>query len=250
MLLLLVLSLVFGTDFFALLGVNPSSPASPSAPTRPQTSAAEEELVEFMNFLIDDTQETWVQIFRENDLQYQPAVLVLYRDAVDSGCGFAPASAGPFYCPRDQKVYIDLSFYDTLRTRYGAPGDFAQAYVIAHEIGHHVQTLLGTAEVRQLQQQNPAEASQLSVAMELQADCYAGVWGADAAANDLLERGDFEEGLTAAAAVGDDRLLRQAGRSPNPETFTHGSSEQRMRWFRRGFESGDPSACETFTSLP
>jgi predicted metalloprotease len=177
---------------------------------------------------------------------YREAKLVLFRDAVQSGCGVAGAETGPFYCPADERVYIDLSFFDALRTRFAAPGDFAQAYVLAHEIGHHVQTVLGVSQrVRQLQQRQPGAANQLSVALELQADCFAGVWGHSAARNNILEPGDLEEGLSAAAAVGDDRLQGQTRGRVNPETFTHGTSEQRVSWFRRGFETGDAGACDT-----
>lgn len=242
-LLIVALSAITGTDLFALLGLNQGTPAS--RPATEQELAVEEEQVRFVSFVLDDVQQTWSGLV--SDGSYPAATLVLYRDAVESGCGVAPSAAGPFYCPLDQKLYIDLSFYDTLTERYGAPGDFAQAYVIAHEVGHHVQNLMGTlGDVRQSQQSNPAQANALSVALELQADCYAGVWAASAEASGLMERGDLEEGLGAAAAVGDDRLSSQAGRSPNQETFTHGSSEQRMQWFTTGFQSGDPNACDTF----
>jgi hypothetical protein len=180
--------------------------------------------------------------------RYEDARLVLFRGEVSSGCGYAEAAMGPFYCPADASVYIDLGFYDELRERFGAPGDFAQAYVLAHEIGHHVQSLLGVeTEVRRAQQSSVSAANRLSVRMELQADCYAGIWGHSTARRDLLEQGDLAEGLAAAAAIGDDRLQRQAGRGVNPESFTHGSSEQRVRWFRRGLETGDPEACDTFS---
>ncbi|HEU4629359.1 MAG TPA: neutral zinc metallopeptidase, partial [Gemmatimonadaceae bacterium] len=176
---------------------------------------------------------------------YQDATLVLFRNAVQSGCGSAQSAMGPFYCPLDEKVYIDLGFYDDLRARFGAPGDFAQAYVLAHELGHHVQHLLGIdQQVRQAQQSNPGEGNELSVRLELQADCLAGVWGYHA--RNLLEPGDIEEGLNAAAAIGDDRLQRQSGTGVHPESFTHGTSAQRVSWLRRGLESGDPNACDTF----
>ena len=247
-LVLLVLSLFFGVDLFSVLGITSPQAGVSSRPPM-QSNPAEEELADFMSFLIDDTQEVWSGIFRESNVPYDYATLVLFRDRVDSACGVAPSSVGPFYCPLDSKVYLDFAFYDTLRQRYGAPGDFAQAYVVAHEIGHHVQNLLGTSdEVRQAQQLRPGEANGLSVALELQADCYAGVYGASAQARGLLERGDLEEGLSAAAAVGDDRLQRQATGRINVETFTHGSSEQRMSWFERGFDTGDPNACNTFNA--
>ena len=262
-LVLLILSLVFGVDFFSLVGGGTGTTTGPV--TTPNTtppaitgSADNEETVYFMSAVLDDAQATWAAMFEGSGVAYEDATLVLYRDRVQSGCGVAPASTGPFYCPLDGDIYLDLSFYDALRSRYGAPGDFAQAYVLAHEIGHHVQNLLGTAdEVRRLQSANPGEANDLSVALELQADCYAGVWGrsyeergqASRTDNVALERGDLEEGLGAAAAVGDDRLQRQATGSVNPETFTHGSSEERMRWFTTGFDTGDPNACDTFASL-
>lgn len=244
-LLIVALSAITGTDLFALLGINQGGPATTTTPATQEELAAEEEQVRFVSFVLDDVQTTWSGLVSGGT--YPAATLVLYRQAVESGCGVAPSAAGPFYCPTDQKVYIDLSFYDTLRERYGAPGDFAEAYVIAHEVGHHVQNLTGTlGQVRQSQQANPAEANALSVALELQADCYAGVWASSADARGIMERGDIEEGLGAAAAVGDDRLSSQAGRTVNQETFTHGSSQQRMQWFTTGFHSGDPNACDTF----
>jgi len=223
-------------------GPNPFDVAAPSPPTR--TSPQEEELVEFVSFVLDDAQSVWRREMRS----YPDARLVLFRGAVQSGCGFAQSAMGPFYCPADQKVYIDLAFYEELRRRFGAPGDFAQAYVLAHEIGHHVQKVLGIEpKVRAAQQRQPGQANELSVRMELQADCFAGIWAHSTAQRDLLERGDVEEGLGAAAAVGDDRIQSMSGRGVNPEGFTHGSSEQRVAWFRRGFESGDPDVCDTFS---
>jgi predicted metalloprotease len=205
----------------------------------------EEELVEFVSFVLDDAQSIWQRHVRG----YPPAKLVLFRDAVESTCGFAQAAMGPFYCPSDQKVYIDLGFYEELRQRFGAPGDFAQAYVLAHEIGHHVQKVTGIEEqVRRAQRSRPRDANALSVRMELQADCYAGVWAHSTARRDLLEAGDLEEGLAAAAAVGDDRIQRMSTGRVAPENFTHGSSKQRMRWFQAGYESGDPDACDTFAA--
>ncbi len=247
LLIVLALSAITGTDLFALLGLGPGTGPPPSAPPTGPELAAEEEHVRFVSFVLDDLQATWREAFQASDLTYREADLVLYRDAVESGCGVAPSATGPFYCPADGDVYLDLSFYDTLRERYGAPGDFAEAYVIAHEIGHHVQNQLGTmAAARDEQQTRPSAANAVSVALELQADCYAGVWAASADRRDLLERGDLEEGLGAAAAVGDDRLSGRAGRTANQETFTHGTSEQRASWFRTGFDSGDPQACDTF----
>ena len=247
-LLVFALSALTGTDLFALLGLSPGvGGGAPSAPpATEQELALEEDHVRFVSYVLDDLQATWSDAFDRSDLVYRDATLVLYRDAVESGCGVAPSASGPFYCPADAGVYLDLSFYETLRERYGAPGDFAEAYVLAHELGHHVQNLIGTmAEVRQAQQAQPGAANEWSVALELQADCYAGVWAASAEARGILDHGDLEEGLTAAAAVGDDRLVGRAGRIPNQETFTHGSSAQRTQWFRTGFETGDPTACDT-----
>jgi predicted metalloprotease len=216
-----------------------------SAPGPLSTTPAEEELVDFVSFVLDDAQATWSKLLDG----YTDAKLVLFRDAVDSGCGQAPAAAGPFYCPRDQRVYVDLGFFEELRGRFGAPGDFAQAYVLAHEIGHHVQNQLGIErELRSRQQADPGQANALSVRMELQADCFAGVWGHSTARRDLLEAGDVDEGLAAASAVGDDRIQEMSLGEVRPEAFTHGSSQQRATWFRRGFESGDPQACNTFSS--
>ncbi len=251
MLLVFALSALTGTDLFALLGLSPGggggAPAGP--PPTQQELSLEEEHVRFVSYVLDDVQATWGDVFERSDLAYQDATLVLYRDAVESGCGVAPSASGPFYCPTDAGIYLDLSFYEVLRERYGAPGDFAEAYVLAHEIGHHVQNLLGTmTEVRQQQQARPNTANEWSVALELQADCYAGVWAASAEARGIMEHGDLEEGLTAAAAVGDDHLAGRAGRIPNQETFTHGTSAQRTQWFRTGFETGDPTACDTLSA--
>jgi predicted metalloprotease len=193
-------------------------------------------------------EETWTEIFARAGDRYEPPVLVLFNDTVQSACGSATAATGPFYCPADRKVYLDLSFFRELDQNFGAPGDFAQAYVVAHEVGHHIQNLLGVnAQVARLQQQvSKAEANALSVRLELQADCYAGVWGHYAARQDMLEPGDAEEGLRAAAAIGDDRLQRQSQGRVVPESFTHGSSEQRMEWLRRGLASGRIEDCDTF----
>lgn len=249
-LLLLVLSVVFKTDFFSLLdaggGVSMSTdPVGTQAP--PAGEDPEQEMVEFVSFVLDDAQGVWAEKLSRLGTRYEDARLVLFRDVVQSACGFGQSASGPFYCPGDRNVYIDLGFYDELHRRFGAPGDFAQAYVLAHEIGHHVQALLGIEDqVRRAQGRSRGAANELSVLMELQADCFAGVWGHSTARRDLLERGDVEEGLRAAAAIGDDRIQRQAGRHVNPETFTHGSSAQRVEWFRRGLENGDPGACDTF----
>jgi predicted metalloprotease len=215
--------------------------AAPSQPGQLSSSPEEEKMVDFVSFVLDDAQATWSKLLKG----YTDAQLVLFRDSVDTGCGFAQSAAGPFYCPRDHKVYVDLGFFEELRSRFGAPGDFAQAYVLAHEIGHHVQTQAGIERaMREQQSANPDQAGALSV--RLQADCFAGVWGHSTEKRDLLDPGDLEEGLAAASAVGDDRIQQMATGEVRPESFTHGSSKQRVEWFRRGFDSGDPNACDTF----
>jgi uncharacterized protein len=245
---LLVLSLIFKQNFFALLGGDGGG-AAPTASGPVASTPEEDQEVQFVSFVLDDAQSTWETIFRQHGQPYEHAKLVLFRDAIQSACGFAQAATGPFYCPGDEKVYIDLGFYDELRQRFGAPGDFAQAYVLTHELGHHVQRLLGTeAKVREAQQQRPDQANALSVGLELQADCYAGIWGHETAQRQILEAGDVEEGLAAAAAVGDDRIQRMSGQGVHPEGFTHGTSAQRSTWFRRGFESGRLEDCDTFKS--
>ncbi|MCU0250574.1 MAG: zinc metallopeptidase [Vicinamibacterales bacterium] len=246
-----ILSLLFKQNFFSLLGDLPAdttmTESAPSAP--PATmSPVEKERYEFVKFVVNDVQDTWTAVLpREANTEYPPTNLVLFRDAVRSACGFADAASGPFYCPGDRKVYIDLSFYDDLKSRFGAAGDFAQAYVIAHEYGHHIQNVLGIdSQMRRAQQQRPGLANELSVRLELQADCLAGVWGHSTAQRNILEAGDVEAGLNAAAAIGDDRIQRMSGRGVHPEKFTHGSSAQRVEWFRRGLESGRIAACDTF----
>ncbi|MGZ8783015.1 MAG: KPN_02809 family neutral zinc metallopeptidase [Gaiellaceae bacterium] len=202
----------------------------------------------FVDFVAGDVDATWKKLFADSGQTYEPATIVLYSRQVSTGCGNAPSTVGPFYCPGDKKVYLDLPFLDQLQTQLDAKGEFARAYVIAHEIGHHVQNLLGVMEdVNLEQQENPDDANELSVRVELQADCLAGIWGYSAnAQGDLLEPGELEEGLAAAAAVGDDRIQQRSGGDVNPDSFTHGSAEQRVKWFRKGFESGDPTACDTF----
>jgi uncharacterized protein len=202
----------------------------------------------FVDAVTDDVQIMWDEdIFAPAGREYRDTGVVLFNDRVDTACGAANQSFGPFYCPGDHLVYLEETFFGELSRRFGAPGDFAQAYVLAHEIGHHVQSLLGVeARVRDQQRANPDQANELSVRLELQADCFAGVWAHSAAARDVLVEGDLEEGLNAAAAVGDDRLQQQTQGRVRPDTFTHGSSEQRVTWFRRGFESGDPADCDTF----
>lgn len=249
-LFLLVLSVVFKQDFFSLLDASGGlSPAPSQQSSVPPGQDPDKELAEFVGFVLDDTQDVWVKLFPQLGAQYRKANLVLFTDHDRSACGYAQGATGPFYCPADEKVYIDLGFYRQLATRFRAPGDFAQAYVIAHEIGHHVQTLLGISrQVRQRQAERPRQKNDLSVRMELQADCLAGVWAHSAAQRNLLEPGDVEEGMAAAAAVGDDRIQQMSGRGyVNPETFTHGSAKQRVEWFRRGLQSGDPDTCDTFS---
>jgi predicted metalloprotease len=214
-----------------------------------QESAGEAQSRKLVSAVLADTEEAWGQIFKSNGRTYEQPKLVLFSGAVESACGMAQAAVGPFYCPADHQVYIDLSFYDELRNRFGAPGDFAQAYVIAHEVGHHVQTLLGISDKVQASRSRASEteANAISVRTELQADCFAGIWAHNAdQARGVLESGDVEEGLNAAAAIGDDRLQKQARGQVSPESFTHGSSEQRVRWFKRGFESGLVESCDTF----
>ena len=220
-------------------GYSESAPGGPPA-TDPQTR--------FIRVVLKDTEETWSSVLSSNGQRYEPPTLVLFSGETDTACGLGESAMGPFYCPGDRKVYLDTSFFEELDERFGAPGDFAQAYVIAHEIGHHVQNLLGLSDRVQgaRQRASRGEANALSVRMELQADCYAGVWGHYAAQHDLLQPGDAEEGLRAAAAIGDDRLQRLGSGRVMPEKFTHGSSEQRVMWFRRGFETGDPKQCDTF----
>jgi hypothetical protein len=238
-------------------GVDPSvvlNQAGTLAPTQTEQQAAtfspeEERLKEFMSVVLADTEDVWVTLFRGSGQQYRQPKLVLFSGAVQSACGFAEAAMGPFYCPGDQKLYLDMSFFNDLAQRHDAPGDFAQAYVVAHEVGHHVQALLGISDKVQAARSRAGESegNALQVRMELQADCFAGVWAYHAnKARQILEPGDTEEALAAAAGVGDDRLQKQARGVVVPESFTHGSSEQRMRWFSRGMQSGDPGKCDTF----
>lgn len=241
----LALSLIFGRNLFTDLGVEPAV-GSASAPMTAADSAAEEPEVLFISFLLDDVQKTWAKILPQAGGRFHPARLVLFRNSTDSGCGPAQSVMGPFYCPVDERVYLDLGFFDELKQRFGASGDFAQAYVLAHELGHHVQHLLGTdARIRQAQEANPSAANQLSVRLELQADCYAGVWAHSTEQRQILESGDVDEALSAASAVGDDRIQRRTTGRINVDSFTHGSAAQRSEWFKRGFESGDPRNCDT-----
>jgi predicted metalloprotease len=252
LLFLLVLSLL-GINPLPFVGVATKQPEVEMQPTdQPyQEGAQEAKLRQLTEVVLADTEDTWKAILPKYGVQYVEPTLVLFSEAVRSGCGMAQSGMGPFYCPLDQKVYVDMSFYNELETRFGAPGDFAQAYVIAHEVGHHVQNLVGTAkQVQEAQQRaGKAEANELSVRMELQADCFAGVWAKNAAqSRQLLEAGDIEEGLRAASAIGDDRIQQQTQGYVVQDAFTHGSAEQRVRWFRRGLEQGTPEACDTFST--
>ncbi|HTI63766.1 MAG TPA: neutral zinc metallopeptidase [Gemmatimonadaceae bacterium] len=248
--ILLVLSLIFGRDFLPSAG-DQTTQQAPGQVGPVQQTPEEATEVQFVSFVLDTAQTNWAQLLP--DAMHTPwhdAKLVLFRDATQTGCGTGQTAMGPFYCPLDERIYIDLAFYDELRSRFGAPGDFAQAYVITHELGHHVQHLLGTDEqVRRAQEARPEMANALSVRLELQADCYAGVWGHASQQERILEPGDIEEGLNAAAAVGDDRIQRRATGHVNTDTFTHGSSAQRVSWFKKGFASGDPRDCDTFAGL-
>jgi predicted metalloprotease len=255
-LLLVVLGLLFGIDPALLLGLS----GAVQAPSAPQTryeapvggafgDARRDELADFVAVVLADTEDTWNALFSASGARYREPTLVLFSDRVNSACGFADAAVGPFYCPGDEKVYIDLAFFDELQHRFQAPGDFAQAYVIAHEVGHHVQNLLGiSSQVTRAQRAaGKSEANRLSVLLELQADCFAGVWAHHAQrARNLLEQGDLEEGLNAAAQIGDDRMQRRSMGFVVPDSFTHGSSAQRVRWFRRGLGSGSVQDCNSF----
>ncbi len=227
-------------------GAQPSSDDPAVGQQGPDPDA---ELFDFINYVVDDIQPTFAKAFAQSGKQYREAKLVVFREAVNTGCGLSSAAIGPFYCPPDEKAYIDLSFYKQLRADLGAPGDFAQAYVLAHEFGHHCQHVLGTADmVRRETARDRSRENDLSVRLELQADCYAGVWAHSTARRKLIENGDIEEAIRAAASIGDDRLQKMAGQQVNPETFTHGSSDQRVRWFKRGLEQGTLEACDTFAA--
>jgi predicted metalloprotease len=249
---LVLVALYFGVDPSVLLNqpqmnVPGAGPSTQSAPY--SASPEEKRLADFVSVVLADTEDAWHVLFRSMGKTYEEPKLVLFSGAVESACGFASAAVGPFYCPADHKLYIDLSFYSDLKSRFGAPGDFAQAYVIAHEVGHHVQNLLGIAEkVHSLRSRaSEKEANKLSVLMELQADCFSGVWAHHAdKARKILEQGDVEEALNAASAIGDDRLQRRSRGYVTPDSFTHGSSAQRMHWFKRGLETGSIGRCNTF----
>jgi len=249
LLILLALSLVFKQNFFALLGGGDGASSPAMSQPNPARDQQEQPMVQLISFVLDDTQKTWDQVLpQQAGKPYRHAKLVLFRNYTQSGgCGGAESATGPFYCPGDEKVYIDLGFYDELSQRFGAPGQFAQAYVLAHEIGHHVQKIVGVENmVRRLQSGNPSMQNELSVKMELQADCLAGIWAHSTQQRNLLEQGDVQSALGAAAAVGDDRLQKMSTGHVSPDSFTHGSSAQRMQWFQKGFDSGTIAACNTF----
>jgi len=237
-----LLSLVLGRNLFTGGGGSPGKPVD---------DASEEKEVQFVSFVLDDTQKTWTDVLpKQTNTPYRHAKLVLFRDAVQTHCGFTESAVGPLYCPHDEKVYIDLSFYRALKEKLGAPGDFAQAYVIAHEIGHHVQNILGIDDkVRSLQHgASKRDQNQMSVRLELQADCFAGVWAHSTSERKILEDGDIEEAMNAAQQIGDDALQKAGSGHVNPESWTHGSSAMRMRWFKRGLDSGEVKQCDTLTT--
>ena len=246
--LLLLFSALTGTNPIDM--INSSPPATETTGTAGSESLEDDPQAKFVSVVLKDTEDVWNEQFSQKGASYAEPVLVLFSGATQSACGVGQSAMGPFYCPADRKVYLDLSFFRDLDTRFGAPGDFAQAYVVAHEVGHHVQTLTGTSDrVNAMRQRaSEREGNQLSVRMELQADCYAGIWGHYAARKGLLDPGDAEEGLRAAAAIGDDRLQKQSQGRVVPESFTHGSSDQRMQWLRRGLDNGRPEACDTFSA--
>jgi predicted metalloprotease len=248
MLFLFILSIIFRQNLFTLF-TSPEVPNQTVNSANRLQDAAEQQQVQFVSFVLDDAQHTWEQILPRSGREYRHAKLVLYRDSIPSACGMAQTATGPFYCPADEKVYLDLGFFQELRDRFGAPGEFAQAYVITHEIGHHVQKLLGIErQVARLQAENPGAQNPLSVRLELQADCFAGVWGHSTQQRNIIDQSDITAGLRAAASVGDDRLQKMATGHVSPDSFTHGSSAQRSEWFRRGLESGEVSSCDTFSS--
>jgi predicted metalloprotease len=245
LLVLLIISWIFGINPLALLeGGDTYYPgdqqsASGVSGVGPGQSAADDELSRFVRVVLADTEDTWNEVFAQAGRDYPEPTLVLFTDSVSSACGFASSASGPFYCPPDRRLYVDLNFYEELRRRFQAPGDFAQAYVLAHEVGHHVQNLLGKLTGER------AQSNEASIRVELQADCYAGIWGRDAADKGFLEAGDFEEAMNAAAQVGDDTIQRRTQGRVVPESFNHGTSEQRARWFKRGFETKSLQACDT-----
>lgn len=247
-LIILIVSWLTGTNPLSLLQMTDALPGGAPVESVPTGTGGDDPQSVFISKVVGDLEDTWAQIFARAGERYQPPVLVLFDGQVQSACGFASAATGPFYCPADSKVYLDLSFFRELDQQFGAPGDFAQAYVVAHEVGHHVQNVLGVnAQVTRLQQQSSeAQANALSVRLELQADCFAGLWGHFAEQQSLLSPGDVDEGLRAAAAIGDDRIQGRTQGRVVPESFTHGTSEQRAEWLRRGLTSGRIEDCDTF----
>ncbi len=248
-LVLIVLSYLFRTNLFTLFNGGGGAPTTAVSRATDPNDPAEKREVEFVTFVLNDVQHTWEQLLPAAGTPYRHTKLVLFRDETQSGCGDAQSATGPFYCPEDEKVYLDLGFFQELASRFGAPGEFAQAYVIAHEVGHHVQKLRGIEDrMQRMARSQPSQANPLSVRLELQADCYAGIWGHATEQRKIVDDADVEAGLRAAAAVGDDRLQRMATGHVSPENFTHGSSAQRTAWFRRGLDSGDLSKCDTFAA--
>ncbi len=246
---LFIIAAALGVNPMSLLeGSIPNGPSTGSSQSRPSTNAADDELAAFVSVVVRETEDMWGKVFADSNMTYEEPPVVLFSGQTRSACGTADASTGPFYCPGDNSVYIDLSFYEQLRAQFGAPGDFAQAYVIAHEIGHHVQNLTGVLpEFNQARARlSTEEANQWSIRVELQADCYAGVWAAYAGQEDLLESGDIDEALNAANQIGDDTLQKRMQGFAVPKTFNHGTSAQRKRWFERGYSEGNPGACDTF----
>lgn len=254
LIVIVVIALFLGVEPDQIMTIVEQSGGMQTTSSRQSTEPLlNDELADFVTVVLADTEDTWSELFRAQGISYKQPKLVLFTDSVQSACGFAQAATGPFYCPGDQKVYIDLSFYHELKNRLGAPGDFAQAYVIAHEVGHHVQNLLGTLPQVHAQQRrlNQVDANKLLVRLELQADCYAGLWAHYAdKARQILEEGDIEEAMNAASSIGDDRLQRQSTGRVVPDSFTHGTSEQRMRWFKTGLTQGSIDACDTFRARP
>lgn len=252
LLVIIIIAILLGADPSKLLNDTQYVDTTPGTSyDQPQIQSGNDELTDFVSVVLADTEDTWNDIFLDYGTQYREPRLVLFSGAVESACGYAQSAMGPFYCPRDQKVYIDLSFYRDLKYQLGAPGDFAQAYVIAHEVGHHVQNLFGISDqVYQARRRlGESDGNRLSVMQELQADCFAGVWANKAhESRSILEEGDIEEALNAASSIGDDRLQKQSKGYVTPDSFTHGTSEQRVRWFKTGLRTGDVSSCSTFES--
>ena len=251
LLLVVLVAGYYGYDLTPLLGGMGGDVAQVGSPRQAGTGSGDDELARFASVTLKSTEDTWDKIFRASGKRYSPPTLVLFSGSTDTACGYGQSAMGPFYCPADQNVYIDLSFYHDMERKLGGGGDFALGYVLAHEVGHHVQNELGIAEEVRRQQSgaSKAAANRLSVMMELQADCFAGVWGRYMEQRGILESGDLEEALNTATAIGDDRLQRQSMGRVVPDSFTHGTSAQRLRWFRRGFDSGDPGQCNTFKGI-